>query len=43
MLSLRQIRQSGIWQRFKTHRLGYWSLLIFFCICSEPIRRSDCK
>ncbi len=29
MLSLRQIRQSGIWQRFKTHRLGYWSLLIF--------------
>ncbi len=31
MLSLRQIRQSGIWQRFKTHRLGYWSLLIFSC------------
>jgi len=29
MLSLRQIRQSSIWQRFKTHRLGYWSLLIF--------------
>lgn len=31
MLGLKQIRQSNFWQRFKTHRLGYWSLLIFSC------------
>ena len=31
MLGLKQIRQSNFWQRFRTHRLGYWSLLIFSC------------